>query len=331
MNDASIAKRIKTAAVAALQAVELLLPEWLPEGRRQGREWIAPNPVRGDRQAGSFGVSMVSGKWNDYADSSAHGGDLVSLLAYLRGIKQAAAARLIDQRLALGLFNDCTSASTARIEEAAASAARRQRQSDAEQRQQWQAAAQRARHEWKAAQPASANHPYLIAKAVPPLGLREIDGALLVPLFDGHERVNLQRIEADGSKRFLPGGRVRGCYATIGIFALRARLFVCEGWATGAALHIDTGDAVACAMNANNLMPVALALRERYGQSANLVIAGDDDRATPGNPGRTAARAAALAAGARLVFPEWPDAAPAIFSDFNDLHVWRQQQNEGAL
>lgn len=41
-----------------------------------------------------------------------------------------------------------------------------------------------------------ATPPYLIAKVLPPLGVRQAGDALLVPLTDGNVRVNLQRIEA---------------------------------------------------------------------------------------------------------------------------------------
>ena len=81
-------------------------------------------------------------------------------------------------------------------------------------------------------------------------------------------------------------------------------------------------------MNAGNLKPVAIAMRERYGQAIELVIAGDDDRETPGNPGRTAANRAANAADALVVFPEWPVSAPVELSDFNDLHLWRNGRRE---
>ncbi|MDT4886802.1 hypothetical protein FQZ97_1231960 [compost metagenome] len=98
---------------------------------------------------------------------------------------------------------------------------------------------------------------------------------------------------------------------------------MCEGWATGATLHESTGQPVACAMNAGNLKPVALALRAKYGDQVELVIAGDDDRQTPGNPGRTSGMAAALAAGALITFPDWPASAPQSLTDFNDLAIWR--------
>ncbi|WP_372372716.1 toprim domain-containing protein, partial [Vreelandella venusta] len=97
------------------------------------------------------------------------------------------------------------------------------------------------------------------------------------------------------------------------------------GWATGATIHAHTREPVACAMHAGNLEPVARALCERYGH-LEMVIAGDDDRATPGNPGRHAANAAALAVGALVLFPAWPKEAPHSLTDFNDLACWYRQQ-----
>lgn len=60
----------------------LNIKEWLPDGREEAGEWVAKNPTRDDRQAGSFKVSLSSGKWIDNATDEA-GGDAVSLFAYL--------------------------------------------------------------------------------------------------------------------------------------------------------------------------------------------------------------------------------------------------------
>ena len=72
----------------------------------------------------------------------------------------------------------------------------------------------------------------------------------------------------------------------------------------------------------------ALALRDKY-PDAQIIIAGDDDRQTEGNPGRTAANAAAVAVGGMVVFPEWPPGAPADLTDYNDLATW-SRANEHA-
>lgn len=198
--------------------------------------------------------------------------------------------------------------------------ARRQRED--EQRKRQLKAANVAQRWWRDARRADPDHPYLIAKCVRPNGLRQRGDELLVPLYAGGVLVNLQRIASDGGKRFLFGGRIKGTYSSLGRITPGKPLCICEGWATGATLH-ESGYTVACAMNAGNLKPVALALRAEY-QTTEIIIAGDDDRLTDGNPGRAAANAAAAACGGLVTFPEWPADAPPTLTDFNDLAVWRR-------
>lgn len=183
---------------------------------------------------------------------------------------------------------------------------------------------------WRSAAPADPEHPYLARKAMPPYNFRQLDGVLLVPMFspDDGRLVNLQRIRADGTKRFMYGGRVTGCYWPVG--ALRLRLFVCEGVATAASLYQMTGDAVAAAMNAGNLFHVAKALQRKHPE-AEIVIAADDDRLTPGNPGQTAARQAAAQLGIQVASPDWPEGSPDDLTDFNDLKLWREQHETSCL
>jgi putative DNA primase/helicase len=77
------------------------------------------------------------------------------------------------------------------------------------------------------------------------------------------------------------------------------------------------------AVDAGNLQAVTTGARNRW-PTADIVVCGDDDRQTEGNPGATKARAAAIAAGARYALPEWPPAAPLNLSDFNDLYTWQK-------
>lgn len=201
--------------------------------------------------------------------------------------------------------------------------ARRQR--EIAQRQRQQAAAEYAKRLWSDARSANANHPYLIAKRIQTRNLRATEETLLVPLYRDGELVNLQRIYADGSKRFLSGGLVKGACAHFGVIAPGEALYLCEGWATGATIHEHTGAAVACAMNAGNLMEVGLRLQRQH-PDAVLIVAGDDDRLTEGNPGRTTANNVANALGCGLVFPPWLGTEPLELSDFNDLAQWRSAQ-----
>lgn len=199
--------------------------------------------------------------------------------------------------------------------------ARRQR--EAEQHQRQQAAAIEAQRQWDASAPADPRHPYLIAKGCQPHGLRQLGGVLLIPLYLGRQLVNLQRIYPDSTKRFMPGGRVKGCYSPIGRLEPGQPLYVCEGWATGATIHEAKGAAVACAMNAGNLLEAGDYLRRAYTENP-LIVAGDDDRQTEGNPGRTSAIKAAAALGCGLVLPPFPAGAPIELSDFSDLRQWRE-------
>ena len=158
---------------------------------------------------------------------------------------------------------------------------------------------------------------YLDRKGIKAHGVRFLDdGAIAVPMVTAAGLVNLQTIGADGSKRFLRWGRKAGAWHMLGTPAGGDVLIVCEGYATAASIHEATGRPVAVAFDCGNLRHVAQALAELQ-PAARLLIAGDDDRATQGNPGRKAATAAARAAGGLAVFPE---PLPEGASDFNDLH-----------
>ncbi|MDH6259041.1 hypothetical protein [Bradyrhizobium sp. BR13661] len=87
-------------AEASLPASSELVSRWLPNGRREGAEWVAPNPTRSDKRRGSFKVNLRTGRWSDFA-VDASGGDLISLAAYLFHLSQAQAA--IKLAVALGI------------------------------------------------------------------------------------------------------------------------------------------------------------------------------------------------------------------------------------
>lgn len=194
------------------------------------------------------------------------------------------------------------------------------RQHDAEQRQRQAEASAAAAVRWAAAQPVLGQPPYLLAKVVQAHGIRiEAGHTLLVPLRDTDGRIHsVQGIAPDGSKMFTPGSRTKGCYYAIG--RPSGRVVICEGFATGATIHEDTGHAVAVAFNANNLLPVAKALRAKL-PCATIVLAADDDWQTDGNPGLTAATEAARAVGGLLAVPNFRDLPRGPKdTDFNDLH-----------
>ncbi|TAL88488.1 MAG: toprim domain-containing protein [Rhodanobacter sp.] len=168
----------------------------------------------------------------------------------------------------------------------------------------------RARSMWaQAATPA--DHPYLVTKGTGAYGIRQRNDCLLIPLRDGDGVLwNVQTIATEGTKRFLYGGRKRGLYHAIG-GAVDELLCITEGYATGASIHEATGNPVAVAFDCGNLLPVAKVLRAKY-PHATITICADNDTHTAGNPGLTAARAAAEAIGGKVAIP------PEPHNDFND-------------
>jgi putative DNA primase/helicase len=86
------------------------------------------------------------------------------------------------------------------------------------------------------AQEAVVAHPYLIKKSLPGEACLVHDGFLIVPMRierqHRRELVNVQRINADGEKRFLAGGRAKGAVHHIGPANAR-EVWLVEGFATG--------------------------------------------------------------------------------------------------
>ena len=173
---------------------------------------------------------------------------------------------------------------------------------------------------WQQTTPATAAHEYLTRKGVQPLGVRFDGHRLIIPMRDTAGTLHsLQTITSEGDKRFHPGGRVKGCYHAIG-GKPDGVLVIAEGYATGASIHEATGLPVAVSFNAANMEPVAVALHKAYADLL-LVMAADDDYLSPGNPGLTAAKQAALAVGGIVVVPQFPARRPGKATDFNDLAV----------
>lgn len=195
-------------------------------------------------------------------------------------------------------------------------AARKER--EAERARGWARAAERARAMLAQAEPCN-SHPYLDRKGVKPCPrlVVEEDDLLLIPVLNPDGEVqSLQTIAPDGNKRFMTGGKAAGGYFPIkGDDA--GPLLVCEGLATGLSLKEATGATVLVAFTAGNLEAVARLARDKCPERS-IVICGDDDRHTAGNPGRAQAEAAARAVDGRVALPRF--SGEAAGTDFNDLH-----------
>ena len=198
-----------------------------------------------------------------------------------------------------------------------------QREAAARQREMDRArASAEAARKWEAATEPRADrlHPYLRKKGLSgPHGARLLGNLLVLPVLNASGDVmNVQTIAADGEKRFHPGAPKGGGFFVLGGSAEPPEggreVFLCEGFATGASVHEATGRPVIVAWDCGNLPKVAEALRERY--PGRLVLAADNDRRTPGNPGMAAAFGLAEEFGIPFAAPRFEDGEDG--SDWND-------------
>lgn len=170
---------------------------------------------------------------------------------------------------------------------------------------------------WQNEEFAPDEHQYLTRKGIKANGAKLHNGALVVPLRADGEIHSLQFIGPDGVKRFLTGGRIKGCYCSLGNPRGASALCVVEGFATGATIHEITGYPVAIAFNAGNLALVSKAMREKFPDLPIILCADDDTKA--GNPGLTKATEAARSIRGLLAVPNFGKNRPEGVSDFNDM------------
>ena len=85
-------------AQAALSAADRLVPQWLPNGKREGHEWKVGS-LEGEAGS-SCSINLKTGAWADFAAGD-KGGDLISLYAAVRGMKPGEAARELARDLGI--------------------------------------------------------------------------------------------------------------------------------------------------------------------------------------------------------------------------------------
>jgi putative DNA primase/helicase len=175
-----------------------------------------------------------------------------------------------------------------------------ERQREAEERErQYLRISEKAANLWRISSPASRNHPYLLRKRIEAHGIRQIAKQLVIPIRDTAGTLwTLQYVDSSGDKRFLSGGRTKGCYWSVGSQPVET-ILVAEGMATAATLFEATRLPVAAAMNAGNMLPVSLALHEKY-PAVLLLICADADPV-----GRASAAEAAEAVGGTVIEPDF--------------------------
>lgn len=177
------------------------------------------------------------------------------------------------------------------------------------------------------------SHPYLAQKEVVAFGLKEDrQGNLMVPGYDQDGNLKtIQTINAQGGKFFEPGCPKAGAMHVIGEDEENGRsdsvrdikspkIYISEGYATGATVHLATKNPVVMAFDANNLKAVAMAIREIHPE-ANIILCADNDHKNDKNVGLEKAQEAAQAVGGEVIAPEFTKEEKAKgLTDFNDLH-----------
>lgn len=137
-------------------------------------------------------------------------------------------------------------------------------------------------------------------------------GDVVLPLHNkSGALVNLQLINADGLKRTLKGGAVKGASHTIeGRKQAGKRLWIAEGYATALTVHHLTGETVMVALSSVNLLSLASLARQKH-PACQIVLAADRDL---NGEGQTKAAAAAEVS-------EGGVALPPVFGDWNDAFM----------
>lgn len=178
-------------------------------------------------------------------------------------------------------------------------------------------AAKRAKELYNSGSKKAANSEYLERKKIPGLfgatsQLEDSGRTVYVPIYDVDMDIRgLQRIYENGDKRFITGQKNHGNFSLIGTLDNSELAYLCEGWATGATIHMATGKTVICALSATNLLPVARNVKKKW-PGLNIVVCGDSD-----DVGRAKAQETAEAIMTRAVFPSCPQGG----TDFNDLYI----------
>jgi putative DNA primase/helicase len=198
-------------------------------------------------------------------------------------------------------------------------------------------AANRANQQWKSAESVPVESPYLVRKQVQAQRVRAFsDGTVLVPGYQYNDEgflriVGLQKITADGTKRFNKGMAKASSFCPIGaVLKAPAVILFCEGYATGLSITQALNDdlPVLVCFDAYNLCAVAEVVRKQY-PDAHFLFCSDDDRFNDEKVGNTgmkyahrAADASGAANGAASVVRPLFIMSEHKGTDFNDLHCY---------
>jgi len=166
-------------------------------------------------------------------------------------------------------------------------------------------------------------HDYLKNKKVKSHGLKLYKSNIVIPITSSDKKIkSLQFIDHEGGKRFLGDSVIEG--NAFKIPGNIDKIYICEGYSTGATIAEITGNLVVCAFNSGNLPHVAKKVRRAFPKN-KIVIAADNDKFNKVNVGIMKAEQSANSINATMIYPKFSDET-AKFTDFNDLFVEEGQK-----
>ena len=170
-----------------------------------------------------------------------------------------------------------------------------------------------------ACDPATPDHPYLARKNILPFGaLVNKKGALVVPVknCETSEVTSYQKIRGDGSKLFMKTGKIKqGLYTIDGEGDY---VYVSEGFATAASIHMATGCTSLVAFSVAQMYAVAEWAKSNY-LDKTVIVAPDNDVFKEINAGLRSAQRIEKELNINYILPVFADVSTKP-TDFNDLH-----------
>lgn len=152
---------------------------------------------------------------------------------------------------------------------------------------------------------------------------RDTRASLKIPCRDISGKIwGIQTIYASGDKKFIKGQRKEGTFFLVGgdlgseNTGDKKILYIAEGFATAASVHIATQKPVVTAFDAGNLKRVARAFRDKYPR-LTIIIAGDNDEKLTG---QKAAESAAKEVNGHFFYPN------TIGKDWNDCLIEKGEE-----
>ena len=153
---------------------------------------------------------------------------------------------------------------------------------------------------------AAEDHPYLTKKKIQSHVARIKEDYLIIPVYDIEGTLtSLQYIDSNGNKKFLKGGKIKGCMCPLGKLDQSEKVYVAEGFATAASIFEASDIPTVCAFSAGNLADVSKAIKAKYPDKHLTIVADNDEN----GHGQEAAEKASEETGARVIVP--PDIGDA--------------------